>query len=259
MKLGRTTLIGIAIIAIIVVAGAYYYYSSIYLPGEEAKQVEIDDWMDWANTLIVAVNDEDPTPSIMEGWGIGNMIVHLTSNNLWGAYGDGPVYNQLAESFERKTIDGKPVLDVYMRDGLHWQDGSPVTAYDVKRSWDYEANIEGVQPYASRHRLLYTNTNNTEVIDELTFRIWLSSELAWNPDLHETFGGAAGEIAQIDSLDRYKRGEPDPRTGIVKDVGCGPFEITEWVSGEKAVLTRWDDFQTPGVGCWVEGMGKSKG
>ena len=110
MKLGRTTLIGIAIIAIIVVAGAYYYYSSIYLPGEESKQAEIDEWMDWANTLVVAVIDEDPTPSIMEGWSVGNMIVGLTSSCLWAGVGEEKIYNQLCESFERKTIDGKPVL-----------------------------------------------------------------------------------------------------------------------------------------------------
>jgi ABC-type transport system substrate-binding protein len=229
-------------------------------PTATPDPAEVQEALEWAHTLVVAVADDKPSPSILEGWSTGSKISNMVSHRLWAALDPNNIGNQVCEDWTYyQDAEDRWVLDITIRQGLYWQDGTPVTAHDVYASWKYEGNSEGVQPYASVHRKLYINYTYLEVVHNHLFRVYCQDKLAWNDDIRQLMGGAAGELASAASLQNFKAGIPDPATGIVKDIGCGPYTIVEWVPEVKCVMERWDDFATPGKGGWVPGMQKQAG
>lgn len=135
----------------------------------------------------------------------------------------------LAESFDHPT----PTTWVYsIRDGVTFHDGTPLTAADVVASlsrhldpavgssW-YSAyqNVASIEQTGDREVTVTTNTPDSQ--------------------FNLSMGGSAGVIESAATLEE-KGADYGNSTG---GVNCtGPFELSEWKSGESITLTRYDDY-----------------
>lgn len=144
----------------------------------------------------------------------------------------------MAESIERPDDTTK---EITLREGLQWHDGEPVTAEDVKFTYEYGAEastaVEGIaEPIDS-----------IEVEDGRNVTINLDSPSA----SFETVA-LAGRDAQIipqhvwedipDSVDAESATEwtnPEP-------VGSGPFQVESYTLGEELELSRFDAYGDAG-------------
>jgi peptide/nickel transport system substrate-binding protein len=133
---------------------------------------------------------------------------------------------QMVESWQASA--DKLTWDFYLRDGLAWHDGTPVTSADcvasIKRWTDKDA-VGG---------LLAKSTREMKVIDQLAFQIVLK----------EPFGlmlTALSKTASVPLFVMPKRVAELPVSQQLSDAtGSGPFifKKDEWKPGEKVVYVR---------------------
>ena len=122
-----------------------------------------------------------------------------------------------------------------LQPGLKWSDGKPVTADDIKFTWEVLSN-----PNAG----VLSGTGGIDLIagietpDELTAVVKYSAPYA-------------GYLAQFASglLPRHATGKPEEMSSWAwnrKPVGAGPFMVTEWASGESITLQRNPNYYQAG-------------
>ena len=118
-----------------------------------------------------------------------------------------------------------------LRSGVQFHDGSPFTAWDVAFTLRRAPDV----PNSPGSFAIYTRSiDRVEVVDRLTIDIHTHSP---NPTLPI-------ELSTIAIIPRHL-GEAvrtaDFNSGAAA-IGTGPFRFTEWVPGERAVLTRNDSY-----------------
>lgn len=122
-----------------------------------------------------------------------------------------------------------------LQPGLKWSDGKPITADDIKFTWEVLSN-----PNAG----VLSGTGGIDLIagietpDELTAVVKYSVPYA-------------GYLAQFASglLPRHATGKPEEMSSWAwnrKPVGAGPFMVTEWASGESITLQRNPNYYQAG-------------
>jgi peptide/nickel transport system substrate-binding protein len=112
-----------------------------------------------------------------------------------------------------------------LRDGLTFSNGDPVTAADVKASFDRVVKINDPAGPAS----LFANMKSVEVPDAKTVVMTLS-----RPDATFPFVLTTGAGAIVDA----KVFPADTKLASDKVIGSGPYKLTRFASGEQAVLAR---------------------
>jgi peptide/nickel transport system substrate-binding protein len=135
----------------------------------------------------------------------------------------------------RRSEGGRRVT-VTLRDGARFHDGRPLTAQDVKFSYDY---------YAERYQPRFTPQlraiESTEVVDELT--------VAFN--LEYPSPGFSQPLADVPILPRHLWEDlPDGQTPLGMPVGSGPYRLVERNPGQRYVFRANEDYflGTPRVG-----------
>jgi peptide/nickel transport system substrate-binding protein len=126
---------------------------------------------------------------------------------------------QLAASWE--TPDAQTYV-FHLHEGYHFADGQPVTATDVKATYDSVLDAKARSP---KEQAL-APIDRIEVLDPLTVAFHLHEPFA--PFLSETGLGilSAREIATA------------PTRPLVQPTGSGPFHLTEFVPDDKVVIAR---------------------
>lgn len=137
---------------------------------------------------------------------------------------------------------------ITLREGMKWHDGQPVTAEDVKFS--FEAPKTGEAPMYAK---FVAAIENIEIVDERTVRFtlnqpWVAFETAslaklnlipkhiWEPIL----ANLAGSDANAES---YQEEVP---------IGSGPYRFVAWQPGESVILeANPDHFQPPKADKWI--------
>ncbi|MCP9490496.1 MAG: ABC transporter substrate-binding protein [Solirubrobacteraceae bacterium MAG38_C4-C5] len=119
-------------------------------------------------------------------------------------------------------------VTVTLRDGARFHDGRPLTAEDVKFSYDYFA-----ERYQSRFTPQLQAIESVDVVDELT--------VAFN--LEYPSPGFNLPLSDVPILPRHlweglSRGETPPG----KPVGSGPYRLVERSPGERYVFRANDDY-----------------
>ncbi len=135
----------------------------------------------------------------------------------------------LAEAWET-SADGL-VYTFYLRQGVFFHDGAPLTANSLAANFDRIFNGEIV---SRRARTLLGPFSHYEIIDALTFRIHLHSPFAPLLDgLAQPFLGIASEkaLGDYDNL-RYQ----------FHQAGTGPFELVKYLPGDRVVLHRTNPY-----------------
>ncbi len=147
---------------------------------------------------------------------------------------DGSAVPWAAESWE--VVDDT-TINVKLREDMTWHDGEPVTADDVKFSYDVQKE-QGAEIYIP----FLDPIEEIEVVDDYNLVFHLVEPY---PALFQA------TFAQILLLPERNWGEID---GSLVDyqvdtiIGSGPFKFDEWLPGQEIRLIRNDDhFQAPNV------------
>lgn len=130
-------------------------------------------------------------------------------------------------------------VELTLREGVVFQDGTPLNAEAVKFSWDRViaagdemTKVAGVAALQS-----------IEVVDELTVRVHLSAPVAgdWRDRL--LFSSQAG--IGIVSPTAVQAAEAAGRAFDDSPIGAGPYKFVEFQPGQRVVLERWDGYWNP--------------
>jgi peptide/nickel transport system substrate-binding protein len=136
----------------------------------------------------------------------------------------------LAESWE---LHGDTAVTFTLRDDVRWHDGQPVTAHDVKFTFDMAKMPETASLLASAY---LAPVASADVLDDRTIRFRFEyphaqalEDFWWAPvPRHILDGVAPAELANA----------PFNR----QPVGSGPFRFREWRSNERVVLEANPEF-----------------
>ncbi len=136
----------------------------------------------------------------------------------------------LAESWE---LHGDTAITFTLRDDVRWHDGEPVTAEDVKFTFDMAKTPETGSLIGSAY---LASVERAEVRDPRTITFTFSEPHAqavedfwWAPVPKHLLEGTAP--AQLKNAPYNRR-----------PVGSGPFRLREWRANDRVVLERNDDF-----------------
>jgi peptide/nickel transport system substrate-binding protein len=147
---------------------------------------------------------------------------------------------ELATSWE-VSDDGKTMV-FHLRKDATFHDGSPVTAADVKWSFD-RAIAAGGFPAIQMAAGSYTDPNSFSVVDEHTFKIGLSApnKLAL-PDL----AVPVPDIVNSKLALSHATTEDPWALNWTRDhdAGGGPFKVASWKAGDQIVFDRFDEWKS---------------
>lgn len=147
---------------------------------------------------------------------------------------------ELATSWEISD-EGKTMV-FHLRKDATFHDGSPVTAADVKWSFD-RAIAAGGFPAIQMAAGSYTDPNSFSVVDEHTFKISLSApnKLAL-PDL----AVPVPDIVNSKLALSHATTEDPWALNWTRDhdAGGGPFKVTSWKAGDQIVFDRFDNWKS---------------
>jgi peptide/nickel transport system substrate-binding protein len=173
--------------------------------GVDPQQVGTNVSIYIARQLADSLTDQDPATGEIEPW--------------------------LAESWD--VSDDLTRFTFHLRDGITFSDGSPLTADDVRASFDAVAGELGATaPLAASYLAGY---EKTEVPDERTATVVFDAPNAQFLQATSTVSLAilSEETAQADPAERLQ--------GDV--VGSGPFVLTSYTQDQGAVITRREGYE----------------
>jgi len=119
-----------------------------------------------------------------------------------------------------------------LRQGVKWHDGEPMTAEDVKFTFEEMAQYD---IFAAK----YFENSVVDIIDEETIKI--TPGTFWPGIQMPLFAGLDTSIVPKHILEGVEDYISHPfRT--TEPVGTGPFKFKEWVTGSYIILERFDDY-----------------
>ena len=146
---------------------------------------------------------------------------------------------ELAESWT-VSADGKHI-DFILRQGAVFHDGSPVTAADVKWSFERALAVGGFPTFQMKAGSI-ESAEQFEVVDEQTFRLHLlRKDKLTLPDL-------AVPVAAIYNADLAKQHASDSDPWALEwlknnDAGSGAYKVEKFEPGVQVVLSRFDQWR----------------
>jgi peptide/nickel transport system substrate-binding protein len=181
-------------------------------------------------TLTIAVPDEPPglDPTTSPAAAIARIVYNNLLEGLVKVNMQGEVVRALAERYSVST-DGM-VYTFTLRHGVKFHNGRSLTAEDVK--YTLERNLDPNTGHP--HRAYYEDIQHIKIIDAQTVDIALRK-----PNAMFIFNLARANSAII-AKEEVERLKSHP-------IGTGPFQFTEWVRGDRIILTRFRDYYEPGV------------
>ena len=177
--------------------------------------------------------------------GVDSWVFELVYDRLARVGPDGLPKPWAAESID---FTDPTTVQVKLRPGMLWHDGKPVTADDVKFS--YEAVVSGEAPmYAP----FASNVESIEVIDPTTLTFKLKKAAA---------SFVTSSMAKINLIPKHVW-EPVIEDLKTKDtnaesfqeqtpIGSGPYKFERWLTNEEIVLhANKDHFNAPKADRWI--------
>lgn len=145
---------------------------------------------------------------------------------------NGEVYPGAAEDWE---IVNDTTVDITLREGMTWHDGEPVTASDLKFTWDYVT--EWGIPYLASDYEMY---ESSEVLDELTVRFNLTNPFVGFMHVSMFRIPFVPEHVWSDVVE--EEGLEHPSEWSDPDMtGSGPFKFVDFEPGNKVVMEKYED------------------
>ncbi|TFG12445.1 hypothetical protein EU537_09170, partial [Candidatus Thorarchaeota archaeon] len=148
----------------------------------------------------------------------------------------------LAESYEAETHDDNPAVpEGYTRfifdiiQNATWTDGTPLTAEDIAFSLNYFRDAPG-NPYGTdltEMTAAYAPTTYRVIVEFRTESFWHLHTVGYKPILPK-------HIFEDIGLEGWNLWNPIPPDDEM--VTSGPYNVSDYVAGEFAELTRYDNF-----------------
>jgi peptide/nickel transport system substrate-binding protein len=146
----------------------------------------------------------------------------------------------LVERWE--IADDNKKATFYVRQGVNWSDGEPITAHDFKFMFDalMATDEEGNSATGSGMVIAVEQVETVELVDDYTLAVTYKESgcanfdrlhLAWWPS-HVFLSDPDFEFSDL----------PDHPFNQVPTVFSGPFMLDEWVEGEQITLVRNPDY-----------------
>ncbi|HSR12278.1 MAG TPA: ABC transporter substrate-binding protein, partial [Thermodesulfobacteriota bacterium] len=168
---------------------------------------------------------------------------------------DGSKYISIPEPFSGKraayakefvpATEHNPVIVFHLRPGVLFHDGKPVTAEDVRFTYEAIMNPRNLSPRVSD----YEPVKRVEVIDPLKVKVVY--KVLFSPGLGTwAMGILPRHLLNAETLrgEATRRGR-DPEKFTLRDsdfsrrpVGCGAFKFTEWRGGQYIILDRFEEY-----------------
>lgn len=197
------------------------------------------------DVLVVTVNDDvfNLDPAAVNGNDVGmNVILNVYDRLLFIAADDGAVIPSLATevpSLDNGLISADGLVYTFpLREGVVFSDGTPMTAEDVKYSWDRV--VEMALPEGQSE--LFSNVAETRIVDDLTFEVTLSAV-----DASFLAFLAAHPVASVVSQDAVEAnggivaGQPNEYMSQ-NMVGTGPYTLATWERGDRMTFDINPDY-----------------
>jgi peptide/nickel transport system substrate-binding protein len=156
---------------------------------------------------------------------------YMVFDTLFGMDRDTRMRPQMLEGFSVED-DGRRWL-LKLRDGLFWHDGERVLARDCVASIARWAVRDGVGS------LLKARTDEMTALDDRVIQLRLNKPFALLPY-------ALGKISTLMCAMMPERlAKTDPYKPVAEIIGSGPFRFQpdEWISGARAVYTKFERYQ----------------
>jgi len=141
-----------------------------------------------------------------------------------------------------------PIITFHLRAGVRWHDGVPLTADDVKFTYEAIVDPRNSSPRASS----FESIKAVEVVDELTAkvvykRLYAPAILDWTIGLiprHALDDAALAREANARGLSSDERKKLSIRTSDFNrhPIGTGPYQLREWQPNQFIHLTRTDRY-----------------
>ena len=141
-----------------------------------------------------------------------------------------------------------PIITFYLRAGVHWHDGVPLTAEDVKFTYQALIDPKNASPRSSS----FDPIKSVEVLNELTARViykrlYAPAILDWSLELipkHLLDAPALAREMDARHLSQEARKTFSLRNSDFnrKPIGTGPFRFVEWLPDQFIHLRRNDDY-----------------
>ena len=148
-------------------------------------------------------------------------ITGLVFNGLTKADKDLNIIGDLAEKWDISE-DGTEIT-FFLRKNVKWHDGVPLTAGDVKFTFEAMLDPENVCPYAANHM----DIEKVEVIDDFTVKFKYSKPYA--PALSKLGAAIVPEHLLKDEDLRTSKFKRNP-------TGCGPYIFKKWKTDQYIIL-----------------------
>jgi peptide/nickel transport system substrate-binding protein len=159
-----------------------------------------------------------------------NFVLRHLYDPLFDYDKDGNMIPVLAAALPEVSSDHLHIT-VRLRTDIHWQDGQPITARDVKFTLD---KIQDPKIPAINKEAYFDKLARLEVVDDHTL------VFVWK----EPFAPCLYAIAQLWPIPEHVYGQGDFLTHPAnrKPVGSGPFMLEEWRSSQYLTLVRYDGY-----------------
>jgi ABC-type transport system substrate-binding protein len=173
-------------------------------------------------------------PLVSTDQNANDLIYHLLYTPLVTYDSTYRVRPWLAESWE---FEGKSVVFT-LRDNVRWHDGAPVTAHDVKFTFDMAKDERSGSPLGA---VYLADVTDAEVLDPHSIRFTLASlgsqpleSFYWPPVPRHLL-----EDVPPEEMSRHPFGR--------SPVGSGPYRLVRWQAGEQLVFEENEAF-APSLG-----------
>ncbi|HSR44121.1 MAG TPA: ABC transporter substrate-binding protein [Acidimicrobiia bacterium] len=197
--------------------------------------------------VFVHAADDEPTtldPAQVEPGEGGETMILQVYERLVEIAPDGPdlvpSLSTEVPSVENGLISADGLTFTFpIREGVVFHDGSPLTADDVKYSWDRVMTMDLPESAAD---LLIDNVVETRVVDEFTFEVTLQERSA--SFLRAVVTSMVASVVSQEAVEAnggVVAGEPNEFMAT-NMVGTGPYKFEEWNRNENLQFSIFEDY-----------------
>ncbi|MCP4541846.1 MAG: peptide ABC transporter substrate-binding protein [Chloroflexi bacterium] len=182
-----------------------------------------------ANAIVMLASDVPTLDPALTREGPGGIVAHIFGG-LVRLNADLQVEPDLAERWD--VSDDGTVYTFHLRPDVTFHSGAPLTAADVKQSWERAADPALGSPTAA---LYLGDIASTEAVDDSTLVVTLDGPKPY------FLAKLAQPVAFVTQADNVAGGA----SWWLRPDGSGPFALRRWLEGEAIILERAETYHQP--------------